>query len=396
MQDKISELCRDMVPQAIELRHHIHRHPELGFHEENTTRLIVEHLKSLGNVEVWQPLPTGAVGILKGARPGMTLAFRSDIDALPITEDPGHCPCSELEGVMHACGHDAHTSTLLAAAAVLSKLQDQICGEIRFIFQPAEEAPPGGGSQMVEAGVMEGVDYIFALHGHVPADPGMFFVKPGPLFATSYNFDIELTGKQAHAAFPFNGIDSILTASQIIYALNTIIPRSVDNSMRAVLTVTQIHGGNTHNVIPEKVSFGGTIRMLDTRCEDVILEQVKLTAENTARMHGAECSVVFEKGYALVNNDEKAAFAVHQVLAKHFGEDHVAEPVPLMGGEDFSAYLQKAPGCYYRIGIRKVQEDGGVYQPHTSRYVFNDDAFKYSIESVVRVLLEVQGMLEGM
>ena len=396
MQDKITALCAAMVPQAIAWRHQIHRCPELGFHETETTRLITEFLESLGNIEVQRPLPTGAVGILKGKKPGMTLAFRADIDALPITEDESHDPRSACDGVMHACGHDAHTATLLSAAAVLSQLQEEICGEIRFIFQPAEEAPPGGGCKMVEAGAVDGVDYIFALHGHVPADPGMFFVKSGPLFASSYNFDIELTGKQAHAAFPFNGIDSILTASQIIAALNTLIPRSVDNSMRAVLTVTQIHGGNTHNVIPEKVSFGGTIRMLDSRCEETILERVKSIAEHTARMNGAQCSVVFDKGYALVDNDAKAAEAVRRVLTAHYGQEHVTEPVALMGGEDFSAYLKKVPGCYYRIGIRKVQEDGSVHQPHTSRYIFNDEAFNYSIESVVRILLEAQNIIAGL
>lgn len=389
----ITALCQAIAPQAAQWRHHIHQHPELGFQEFETTRFIEEHIAALGNLEIQRPLSTGLVAVLKGGRPGPTLAFRADIDALPITERPEHEYCSQNEGVMHACGHDGHTATLLGAAAVLSQLQSEIAGEVRFIFQPAEEAPPGGAAQLVQSGVLEGVDYIFALHGHVPADPGNFFVKSGPLFAGSYNFDVELTGKEGHAAFPFNGVDSILTASQIITALHTIIPRSVDNSMRAVLTVTQIHAGNTHNVIPEKVTFGGTIRMLDSRCEETILNRVRNVCQHTAAMNGAECSVVFDKGYGVVENDPKAAEAVRKVLTTRFGADHVVEPVPLMGGEDFSAYLGVVPGCYYRVGIRTVQEDGSVAQPHTARYIFNDDALPYTIESVVRVLLETPALL---
>lgn len=389
----VTALCQAVAPQAAQWRHHLHRNPELGFHEHETTRFLEERIAALGNFEVQRPLPTGLVAILKGATPGPTLAFRADIDALPITERPDHEHCSQNDGVMHACGHDGHTATLLGAAAVLSQLQSELSGEVRLIFQPAEEAPPGGAAALVKAGVLDGVDYIFALHGHVPAEPGHFFVKPGPLFAGSYNFDVSITGKEAHAAFPFNGVDAVLAAAQVIAALHTVIPRSVDNAMRAVLTVTQIHGGNTHNVIPETVTFGGTIRMLDSRCEETILSRVRAVCEHTAAMNGAQCQVRFEPGYALVENDAKAAAAVQAILAARFGADHVTEPVPLMGGEDFSAYLAVAPGCYYRTGIRKVQDDGFVAQPHTARYVFNDDALPYTIESVVRVLLEAPAHL---
>ncbi|MEG0020081.1 MAG: amidohydrolase, partial [Oscillospiraceae bacterium] len=337
--------------------------------------------------------PTGLVAIMRGEKPGKTLAFRADIDALPIEEYEGNAVVSKNHGVMHACGHDGHTASLLGTAKVLSQIKELVEGEIRLIFQPAEEAPPGGAAPLVKAGVMKGVDYIFAMHGHVYNDPGIFFVKPGPLFAATYTFDLNITGMEAHAAFPFNGIDSILLASNVVVALNSIIPRTVDNAQQAVLTITKFNGGNAYNIMPEKVTLGGTLRVLDSRCEKSLLEKIPQVSAGICAVYGAKCEFVLHEGYNIVENDEKAAAAVRQVLESHFGAENILTPEPLMGGEDFSEYLKEVPGCYYRFGIRKPKADGSICQAHKSHYEFNDDALKYTIESAVRVLLEAPALL---
>lgn len=394
MTNNLTQLCKEMQDEVIAWRHHLHKHPELGFKEFETTTFIEEKLRSFGGIEVTRPTPTGVVGILKGGLPGKTLAFRADIDALPILEDERNTPRSETDGIMHACGHDAHTAVLLGACSLLAKMKDTICGEIRFIFQPAEEVPPGGAAAMVDAGVMKGVDYVFAMHFDVTAEPGTFMVKPGVLYASTYTFDIDIKGRNAHAAFPFNGIDSLLIASNIVVALNGIIPRYINNAQRSVLSVTQIHGGNAHNIIPENVSIAGTIRILDKACERVLLERVRTITEGICAMHGASCELKLEKHYGLVESDAQAAAGVKQILETHFGKENVKEPVPLMGGEDFSAYLQEVPGCYYRAGTRKVNETGEACPPHQSRYQFNDASIPYAVESVSSILLEISDMLD--
>ena len=394
MADFIKNLCSQAAQHAVLWRRQLHQWPELGFHEVKTTSFIEEQLLSFGNIQVLRPTPTGVVGVLQGGKPGKTVAFRADIDALPIQEDASLDPRSQVDGVMHACGHDAHTATLLGTAQVLSQIRDQVPGKILFLFQPAEECPPGGAAAFVEAGVLQGVDLVFGMHYHVPEDPGIFLVKPGPLFASTYSFDIEVLGKGVHAAFPQSGVDSVLLASNIVVALNTIIPRSIENSRRAVLTVTGINSASSYNSIPDSVHLMGTIRVLDRSCEELLLTRVREITEGLCATYHAQCRVEIHKGYDLVESTPTVANAVRQVLVRHFGEDKVIEPVPLMGGEDFSAYLAHVPGCYFRAGTRKVKADGSVAPPHSSLYEFNDASLPYAIESQVRVLLEAPALVE--
>lgn len=394
MVDSITALCQEAAEKAVLWRRQLHERPELGFQEFQTAAFIERRLLSFGGIEVRRPTPTGVAGTLRGEKPGKTVAFRADIDALPIRENPAHDPCSQTEGVMHACGHDAHTATLLGAASVLSRLRERLPGTVLFLFQPAEECPPGGAAAFVQAGVMEGVDLVLGMHYHVPEDPGMFLVKPGPLFASTYTLHIRITGKGAHAAFPQTGVDSILLAANLVVALNAVIPRYIENSKRAVLTVTGINSPSSHNSMPETVELTGTIRVLDRACEELLLAKVREISEGLCGLYHAHCQVDIQKGYDMVESTPAAAAAVRDILADRFGADHVIEPVPLMGGEDFSAYLHKVPGCYFRAGARRRKPDGSVSPPHSGDYEFNDAALPTAIEAQVRILLEIADRMD--
>lgn len=394
MVDSITALCREAAGKACLWRRQLHEYPELGFQEFKTTSFIAERLHSFGGIDVHFPTSTGVVGVLRGGKPGKTIAFRADIDALPIHENPDHDPCSKVEGVMHACGHDAHTATLLGTAMVLSQLQNQLAGTVLFLFQPAEECPPGGAAAFVQAGALKGVDMVLGMHYHVPEDPGIFLVKPGPLFASTYSLHIRITGRGAHAAFPQTGVDSILLAANLVVALNTVIPRYIENSKRAVLTITGIRSSCSHNSMPETVELMGTIRILDRACERFLLTKVREISEGLCGVYQARCEVELQKGYDMVESTPAVASAVRSILITHFGEDHVKEPVPLMGGEDFSAYLNEAPGCYFRAGSCRRKPDGSVSPPHSSDYEFNDAALPTAVEAQVRILLELSETLD--
>lgn len=393
MEDYLIKLCEEAASKAVGWRRCMHEHPELSFKEVGTTAFIERILRGFDGITVERPLKTGLVAVLKGDLPGKTVAMRADIDALPISEDESLPIRSKVPGVMHACGHDAHAATLLGTAEVLSKIRHTLHGTVKFIFQPAEECPPGGAKDMVACGVLNNVDMIFGMHYHVYEDPGTFLVKPGPLYASTYDMRIELSGKGGHAAFPHSGTDCILLASQIVVGINGIIPRFIDNAKRSVLTVTGITSPMAYNSFPDSVTLIGTMRSLDKDAEALIIRKVTELCQSYARLFEASCSVTFTKGYDLVSSDPVIAAAVRKTLTEEFGEAHVKEPVPLMGGEDFSSYLARVPGCFFRSGTRTVKSDGSVSPPHCSSYEFNDDAILPSVKAQVSVLLNVPGMI---
>ena len=390
--DRIQQLCRSVQEEVTQWRHHFHENPELGFAEVNTTAFIVDRLKSFG-IEVWQPTKTGVIGIIRGEKPGKTIAYRADIDALPIQESEENNPRSKTDGVMHACGHDGHTATLLGVAKVLAELRDELTGEIRLIFQPAEECPPGGAVSLVAAGVMKAVDCVFGMH-YTTTDPaGLFSIKEGPLYASTCDFDIIVTGAGVHAAYPHKGKDTILIASNLVVALNGIIPRSIDSTNRCVLSVTTFQGGTAHNVIPETVTIGGTMRYLNEESGQYLIQRVHEVADGIARMYGATVEVRLTKGYQMLENHPEPTQAVRKILTQHFGEDAVIEAPAVMGGEDFSAYVKETRGCYYRIGAMKPKADGKVYPAHQCKYEMSDDALVFGVEAGVRILLEAPSLL---
>lgn len=386
-----THLSKEAEPEVIQWRHHLHRHPELGFQEFETTAFIEEKLRSFGGFEILRPTPTGVVAILKGALPGKVCAYRADIDALPITECEENDPRSEVPGVMHACGHDGHAAALLGIAKILSALQDELPGEYRLLFQPAEEIPPGGARGFVDAGVLDGVDMVFGLHLSYAQPVGVFTIGSGPQYAATYNFDVTIHGKGGHAAFPHTGTDSVLAAAVLVTELNTLVSRVLDSTHRSVITVTRIEGGSSYNSMPEEVRLSGTIRSLDQASGELLTSRLRTVSEHICASHGASCQVSIEQGYPVLINDPPLVSFVSQALKERFGEDRVLSAGAVLGGEDFAVYQQKVPGCFYRTGSAKPKPDGTVSPTHQSRHETNDMALRYAVEAGLEILFQAAG-----
>lgn len=347
---------------VIAWRRHLHQNPELSFHEERTAQFVADTLASFGNLEITRPTPTSVVARLTGSRPGPVLAMRADIDALPIEEKNTHDFVSRHPGVMHACGHDGHTSMLLGAAKVLYARQNDLVGEIRFIFQHAEELNPGGAEELVKAGVMDGVDMIIGAHLWLPMPYGQVGVRGGALMASPDNFVITITGSGGHAAIPHETTDSIAIAAQVITNLQHIVARNVDPLASAVVSVTRIAGGTTYNVIPGQVELAGTVRTFDPVLRARMPELMKRIVAGITAAHGATFTLDWDAGYRPVINDEKASDVLRRAVVRALGAEALVDAIPTMGGEDFSAYQEKVPGSFFFIGARN--EERGITNPH--------------------------------
>lgn len=367
---------------------HLHEHPELGFEEFETADFIEKTLGSFSGIEVLRLGETGVLGILHTGHPGRTVAFRADMDALPIKESPTHQVRSKKEGIMHACGHDGHMATLLGAARILSEMKDELCGEIRFIFQPSEEIQPGGAKYMVKYGALEEVDYIFALHYSPDAEPGFFSVHSGINFAANYMFDMMLTGKGGHAAFPHLSGDTVLAAAELIQALQHIVPRSVNPISPAVISVTRIKGGKTYNTLPSRVKLGGTIRYLNPSEYPVIVRRIEEIGYGIASAYNCGFSWKLTEGCGLLYNEPELTEKVRRILENNYGVSRILDNAPVMGGEDFSEYLKTTKGVYYRVGARTMESDGSVYPTHNRGFVLNEKALVYGIGSILSILIE--------
>jgi amidohydrolase len=347
---------------VIAWRRHLHQNPELSFHEERTARFVADTLASFGNLEITRPTPTSVVARLTGSRPGPVLAMRADLDALPIEEKNSHDFVSRHPGVMHACGHDGHTSMMLGAAKVLCGRRDALAGEVRFVFQHAEELNPGGAEELVKAGVMDGVDMIIGAHLWLPMPYGQVGVRSGALMASPDNFVITITGSGGHAAIPHETTDSIAIAAQVITNLQHIVARNVDPLASAVVSVTRIAGGTTYNVIPGQVELAGTVRTFDPALRARMPELMKRIVAGITAAHGATFTFDWDAGYRPVINDERASDLLRRAVVRALGAEALVEAVPTMGGEDFSAYQQKVPGSFFFIGARNEQR--GITNPH--------------------------------
>ena len=337
---------------VISWRRHLHQHPELSFQEEHTSQWIHDTLAEIGGLELSRPTKTSVLARLITGRPGPVLAIRADIDALPIDEKNSHDFISKTPGVMHACGHDGHTSMLLGAVAVLAGMRDQLRGELRFIFQHAEELLPGGAQELVKAGVLEGVDMVIGAHLWLGQPFGEVGVKAGALMAAADTFRATITGKAGHAAMPQRSVDTVLVAAEAVVNLHHIVARNVDPLAPAVMTVSQIHGGTAHNIIPGSVELEGTIRTFDASLRDEIPALMHRVLGGITSAHGATYELTVVKGYASVQNDERATDLLRRAVIRGVGEEHLTDATPNMGGEDFSAYQQGAPGAFFFIGAR--------------------------------------------
>ncbi|MCF3943712.1 amidohydrolase [Oceanobacillus alkalisoli] len=337
----------DLQEYLISIRRYLHQYPELSLQEFETTKFIQKQLQDTGIHVRKTSLKTGVFAQLQGKSPGPTIALRADIDALPIEEQTGLSYASKVKGVMHACGHDFHTAALIGAAYLLKKNQNKLKGNIRFIFQPAEEIG-GGAEQVIDDGQLEGVEAIIGLHNKPELPVGTIGLKAGPVMASVDRFRITVKGKGSHAAIPQNGKDPILASSQMVTALHSIVSRNISPLESAVVSVTRITGGTTWNVIPGEVTLEGTTRTFNDRIREEIKGSVQTIVENTVRAYSGEAIIDWFPGPPPVINDTETIETIYQA-AQQQGLNTV-DPEPTMGGEDFAFYQQQIPGAFVFFG----------------------------------------------
>jgi len=380
--------------QVINWRRYLHQHPELSFKEYKTAQYITEQLKELGNIDITHPTETSVMGRLKGKKgPGKTVAIRADIDALPIKEATNHSFVSQVDGVMHACGHDGHTAILLGTAKMLAQLQDDLIGEFVFLFQHAEEVPPGGAREMVAAGVLDNVDYVLGLHLWSTVPVGEIQITEGPIAAASDIFDITIEGKSSHASQPDAAIDALAIGSQIVTNLQHIISRVIDPLENGVVSITRFHSGDAYNVIPDRAHLGGSVRALTNDVREKIKQNMEQVCTNIASAHNAKATLRYDYGYDPVVNDKELTASIFAHTEHQFKDDehiHVLKTTPMLTGEDFSAFSNVVPGCYVGIGAMK-DENGPVIPHHHPQFDINEDALKIALKYYVTTALHVTG-----
>jgi amidohydrolase len=390
LKDKIEE----MKDWLIEIRRTIHSHPELGFEEVETSRLISAWLESFGLDVKKGVAKTGVVGLLRGGEPGKTVALRADMDALPIDEATGVPYASKIKGKMHACGHDAHVTILLGVARFFSTIREQVKGNIKLIFQPGEEGF-GGGKLMVEAGVLEdpNVDAIFAAHVFPFLPTGQVGITEGKAMASSDKFTLRIIGKGGHGAYPHVTHDPILAAGHIITQIQSIVSRNVNPLDSAVVSFGAVHGGRAYNVIPDDVELTGTVRSLNPEVREELKSRIEQITRGVVVSLGLDYHYEFEYGYPVLINDAWMSKLVVSTCSKAIGKDNVEILQPSMGAEDFAYYLEKCPGAIFRLGVRN--EKKGLIQPHhNTLFNIDEDVLPFGVEMFVRVIDEFLGNKE--
>lgn len=389
-------------------RRDIHQHPELSNQEHRTAKLVAEHLRKLG-LEVKTGIGgTGVMGVLKGGKPGKVVALRADMDALPVKEQVDLPFASKAKGnnmgkevdVMHACGHDAHTAILMATAEVLAGMKDQVAGTVKFIFQPAEEGPSQeshnedehiGALAMVDAGVLENpkVDAIFGLH-MIPFFPvGTIGYRPGAILASGDSFSLKVTGKQTHGGFPWNGIDPIVSTSQIIMGLQTIVSRQLNIAKEpAVISIGSIHGGNRDNIIPENVDMLGTLRAFDDGMRDDARKRMKTTVESIAQASGAKAELKFLKpSYSTTVNDEALSAKMLPTMKQVTGGKAVVAP-KLGAYEDFSEFQKKVPGVFFFLGSSTPGKEKTAAPNHSPKFEIDEASLAVGARAMAALALD--------
>jgi amidohydrolase len=382
MKDLLEKAIQENIALVTDWRRYLHRHPEVSFEEVKTSQFIYDTLESFGNIELERPTKTSVVGRILGKKPGKTLAIRADIDALPIDEKNTFEFISENPGAMHACGHDGHTAMLLGTAKVLSQFREELQGEVRLIFQHAEELFPGGAEEMVNAGVMEGVDWIIGVHLWSPLEYGKIGVIYGPMMAGPDTFFITIKGKGGHAALPHETIDSIAVGAQVVSNLQHIVSRQINTLDPLVLSVAKFTGGSTHNVIPGSVEMVGTVRSFNPELRDQVPVLMERIVKGVTEAHGADYEFKYEKGYRPVINNQEVTKIVEEIAVGLFGEAAIDHLPPSMVGEDFSAYQQKAPGTFIFVGAGNV-EKGIIHPHHHERFTVEEAALEKGVQLFV-------------
>ena len=325
---------------------------------------------------------------LIGQQPGKVIALRADMDALPIEEENDFDFVSQNSGVMHACGHDGHTAMLLGTAKILTQLKDQIKGEVRFLFQHAEELPPGGAQEMVRAGVLDGVDMIIGSHLLSTLPLGKFSLGYGPVMAGADTFNITVVGKGGHASQPELTVDPIAIGTQVVSNLQHIVSRYRDAQEALVISVTQFHAGSAINVIPSKVSIGGSVRSFNPELREEIPNFIERIVKEITEAHGATYEFDYQFGYAPTINDEEVTRLMDETVCEIFGEKSREISKPIMGSEDFSAFQKVVPGSYIGIGARN-EEKGIIYPHHHPQFTVDEQALQIGVKLFVHGTLKM-------
>ncbi len=406
MSNEINAATEKVMPKVVQWRRHLHQYPELSNREFKTSKYVEEHLRKLG-LEVRTGIAkTGVIGILKGNQPGATIALRADMDALPVTER-NDLPFASKEtteynkqtvGVMHACGHDTHVAMLMGAAEVLAGMKDKIKGTIVFIFQPAEEGPPagetGGAKLMVAEGVMDNpkIEAIFGIHINSQVEIGKIKYKTGATMAASEWLTIEVKGKQTHGAYPWNGIDPIAVAAQIINGLQMIVSRQSElTKAPVVISIGKINAGVRENIIPQSLTMAGTIRTLDSQMQKDVHEKIKLTAQKIAEANGATAEVSIETITLVTYNTPELVKKMLPSLEKAAGKENLIETEWTTGGEDFSYYGTKAPSFFFFVGgMPKGKNPKEAAPHHTPDFYIDDSRLDVGVKAFANIVFDYQ------
>jgi amidohydrolase len=385
----IKEASKSVAEQIIELRRDFHQHPELSFEEKRTSKIVTEFLKSCGLRVKENVNGYGVVADLIGAEKGPTIAFRADMDALPIQEETGLPFASEIPGVMHACGHDGHTAILMGAAKLLSSQKEKLKGNVRFIFQPAEEVNPGGAIGMIQEGVLNGVDAVFGLHLWSELPSGTFRTCYGPMMAATDRFIIDIEGKGGHGGMPHKTIDSIVLASQLVMSSQSIISRNIDPLESGVITFGKLNSGSAFNIIANNASLEGTTRSFTPEVRETLQKKLEELTDGLAKIYGAKIKIDYQSGYPAVVNHEREVDVILDAARGVFGPENTGIMKPNMVGEDFSYYLKEIPGAFCFVGAGDPNKP--MYPHHHPRFQIDEGVLPLAAEWFCRLAMKYLG-----
>jgi len=376
-----------LYDELVSIRRHFHMYPEVSFTEEKTPAYIAKYLQNLG-IEVTEKVGgRGVVGKIIGTQKGKTAALRADFDALPIQDAKDVPYKSKIKGVMHACGHDAHTATLLGMAKVLQQNRDKIKGEVRLIFQFAEELAPGGAAPMIADGCLDGVDAIFGNHMWASMPVGKYGYKSGYLMAASDKFSLTINGKGGHGAAPHETVDPIVIGANIVTNLQQIVSRKTNPLSPAVLTIGQFNAGTAFNVIPDTANLTGTVRTYENDVQENIIKSIEDIISANCKSFGATYKFNYEKGYPAVKNHENETKLLVNNLQKIVKDNDILEMQAVMGGEDFAYYLEKVPGTFFFTGAGNIKK-GIVYPHHHPMFDIDEQSMVYAGKAMLTTVID--------
>ena len=404
--EEVAAAAQRLQPRVVEWRRDLHRHPELGNRETRTAALVADHLRALGLEPRTGIATTGVTAVLRGGRPGPRLALRADMDALPVTEATGLPFAStatttyrgETVGVMHACGHDAHVAILMGVAQALVAMREELPGEVLFVFQPAEEGAPegeeGGAEEMLAQGVFEDFrpDAVFGLHVTSSLGVGRIAVRPGPLMAGSNSFEITVKGRQTHGSRPWNGVDPVVAAADLVTTAQSIVSRRTDiTRLPVVVTFGAVKGGIRHNIIPDQVELIGTIRTFDDGMRDATFAHLRSVAEHVAAAHGArvDARVPLDGGYPVTANDPALTGQMTPSLQAVVGAGNVVDPGLITGAEDFSFFAREVPGLFFFVGATpRGMDPATAPSNHSPQFFLDEEALDVGLRAMLQVSLD--------